>query len=125
MGALAELRRPTGRRVSAHYLVDPRGTVYQLVDDGRAAWHAGDSRLDGRGAVNSRTLGVELVNAGDGETPFPAAQIAALAALLRHLLAAHRLKPDRILGHRDVAPGRKVDPADNFPWPALRALIGT
>lgn len=122
-GALAELRRQSGRRVSAHYLINPLGIVYQLVDDARAAWHAGRAELDGDPHVNARSIGIELVNPGDGVTPFPPAQIDSLVALLCHLCHAYSIPPQRVLGHRDVAPGRKADPADNFPWEAVLARL--
>ena len=119
----------TGPRVSAHYLLSdetpPR--IYRLVDESRRAWHAGDSFWQGHAMLNAGSIGIEIVNAGpqrqaDGSTtfaPYPAAQIDALIALVRDIAARHRIRPDRILGHSDIAPQRKVDPGPAFPWQRL------
>lgn len=111
-------------QVSAHYLIGADGELLQLVDDGDRAWHAGVSRWHDITDVNSASIGIELVN--DGFTPFPAAQIHAVLALLADLIQRHcTLHNGDVLGHADVAPGRKVDPNRFFPWVELsRAGFG-
>jgi N-acetylmuramoyl-L-alanine amidase len=109
------------REVSAHYLVGRDGTVWQLVDERRRAWHAGVSRWGGSPDVNSRSVGIELDN--DGEEPFPDRQVAALLALLADLKVRYGIPAASFVGHADVAPGRKVDPSRYFPWHTL-ALHG-
>jgi N-acetylmuramoyl-L-alanine amidase len=116
--ALRTLTDPR-REVSAHYLVTRDGTIVQLVDERARAWHAGRSSWGGLTDLNSASLGIELDN--NGEEPFPAAQIDALVALLRDLADRHRIPPANVLGHGDVAPGRKVDPSRHFPWQRLAA----
>ncbi|HSN20876.1 MAG TPA: N-acetylmuramoyl-L-alanine amidase [Usitatibacter sp.] len=114
--ALATLTDPV-REVSAHYLVARDGTVYQLVDERKRAWHAGVSQWGADTDVNSASIGIELDN--DGEEPFPDAQIAALLALLGDLKARYHIPTANFVGHADVAPGRKVDPSPYFPWHTL------
>ncbi|HLI12703.1 MAG TPA: N-acetylmuramoyl-L-alanine amidase [Alphaproteobacteria bacterium] len=125
--ALARLCDPAAR-VSAHYLIDEDGTCYRLVGEEGRAWHAGESSWAGADDINSRSIGIELVNPGHefGYRPFPEAQIAALEALARDILARHpAIRPSRVLGHSDVAPRRKQDPGELFPWARLaRAGIG-
>jgi N-acetylmuramoyl-L-alanine amidase len=106
--------------VSAHWLIDRDGAVTALVDEGRRAWHAGRSRWGAARDVNARSIGVELV--GDGAEPFPEAQMGALEGLLRGIVRRHRVPPERVLGHSDVAPGRKRDPGPLFDWGRLAAL---
>ncbi len=113
--------------VSAHYLVDEDGTVYRLVDEAHRAWHAGVSCWAGERDVNSRSIGIELANPGHefGYRPFPDAQMEALIELARGILARHPIPPHRVLGHSDVAPGRKIDPGEKFDWRLLaQAGIG-
>ena len=124
--ALARLRDPAAR-VSAHYLIEEAGEVFRLVPEDRRAWHAGRAFWAGEVDVNSRSIGVELVNPGHalGYRPFPGAQMRALEALAGGILARHPIPPHRILGHCDVAPRRKADPGERFDWRALsRAGIG-
>ncbi len=116
--ALAVLTDPV-RAVSAHYLVARDGTIFQLVDERKRAWHAGVSRWGAQVDVNSASIGIELDN--DGVAPYPAAQVAALLALLADLETRYRIPGANFLGHGDVAPGRKVDPGANFPWRTLAA----
>ena len=110
-------------RVSAHYVIEEDGAVWQLVEEERRAWHAGDSRWRGAPLVNGRSIGIELVNPGHefGYRPFPAAQIDTLIPLCRGILARHAIPPRHVLGHADVAPARKEDPGELFPWQALAA----
>jgi N-acetylmuramoyl-L-alanine amidase len=109
--------------VSAHYLVEEDGTVWRLVAEERRAWHAGRAFWAGERDVNSRSIGIELVNPGHehGYRPFPEPQLAALAALSRAILTRHAIPPERILGHSDVAPRRKQDPGELFPWRRMAA----
>jgi len=118
--ALARLCDPTAR-VSAHYAIDEDGKVYALVPEERRAWHAGISYWAGARDINARSIGIELVNPGHefGYRAFPDAQIASLIALSRDILARHAIPAWRVLGHSDVAPARKDDPGELFPWGPL------
>jgi N-acetylmuramoyl-L-alanine amidase len=123
---LATLRRSRGgSRVSAHYLLAPTGTLYQLVADHEAAWHAGASSLRGatEPSVNLRSIGIEITNDGTGQTPFTPEQYLMLERLVPYLARAYKVPKENILGHRDVAPGRKTDPADNFDWARVRRAV--
>lgn len=116
--ALARLCDPAAA-VSAHYLIDTHGLVYRLVAEDRRAWHAGVGFWRGARDINSRAIGIELVNPGHefGYRPFPQAQMAALADLATGIIARHRaITPDRVLGHSDTAPARKIDPGEKFDW---------
>jgi N-acetylmuramoyl-L-alanine amidase len=108
-------------KVSAHYMIDEDGTVYHLVPEERRAWHAGVSFWAGEKNVNGRSIGIELVNPGHewGYRPFPAAQIEALIELGHSILVRHPIPARRVLGHSDVAPDRKTDPGELFPWEVL------
>ena len=116
------------REVSSHYAIDEDGTVYQLVDDEKRAWHAGPSSWEGQDNVNHFSIGIELQNGGylagyalTGEWPmFPGVQIDALKELLAQLIAKHSIPLNRIIGHEDIAPGRKIDPGPAFPWEKIR-----
>jgi N-acetylmuramoyl-L-alanine amidase len=124
--ALARLCDPAAE-VSAHYLIDEDGAALLLVEEEARAWHAGVSCWAGDSDVNSRSIGIELVNPGHefGYRPFPDAQIDALTVLSREILARHQIPPARVLGHSDVAPARKQDPGELFPWERLaRSGIG-
>lgn len=120
--ALARLCDPAAR-VSAHYLIDEAGQVYSLVAEEARAWHAGESSWAGDSDVNSRAIGIELANPGHdlGYRDFPDAQIAALITLALDILARHPIPAPRVLGHSDVAPHRKLDPGERFPWDRLSA----
>jgi N-acetylmuramoyl-L-alanine amidase len=114
-------------QVSAHYVIDEDGTAWRLVDEAMRAWHAGDSAWKGATDVNSRSIGIELVNPGHefGYRPFPEAQIDALIALARDIVARHAIPPGNVVGHSDVAPSRKRDPGELFEWRRLaRAGVG-
>jgi N-acetylmuramoyl-L-alanine amidase len=124
--ALDRLCDPAAK-VSAHYTVDEDGTVYAHVPEARRAWHAGVSFWAGAADINSRSIGIELVNPGHefGYRDFPDAQIEALITLCQGILSRHPIPPARVLGHSDVAPARKEDPGELFPWVRLaRAGIG-
>jgi len=106
-----------GAEVSAHYLIDRCGTCYQMVAEDMRAWHAGAGAWAGLLDINSRSIGVELVNTGAEPFPFP--QMCALAALLRDVLARWAIAPVNVIGHSDMAPDRKADPGPRFDWRAL------
>ncbi len=110
-------------KVSSHYLIDEDGRVYRLVAEDRRAWHAGAGGWRGAGDVNSRSIGIELVNPGHehGYRPFPPAQMAAFVLLARGILARHPIAAHGVLGHSDVAPARKTDPGELFDWRGLAA----
>ncbi len=120
--ALARLCDPESG-VSCHYLVEEDGTVRRLVAEERRAWHAGRGAWRSYRDVNDVSIGIELVNPGHewGYRPFPTAQIASLCELLEGLLRRHRLGRAAVIGHSDVAPTRKSDPGELFPWSALAA----
>ncbi len=110
-------------KVSAHYFIHRHGAIVQLVDDDRRAWHAGLSYWAGEADMNSASLGIELDHAGhaaDGTmAAFPEAQMLALYDLLATLTTRHAIAKENVLGHSDIAPGRKIDPGEAFDWAAL------
>lgn len=107
--------------VSAHYLIAEDGEVISLVPEALRAWHAGAGAWGAVKDVNSRSIGIELANTGFA--PFAAAQMDALTDLLRAIKARWAIRPERIIGHSDMAPGRKIDPGPRFDWRRL-ALEG-
>lgn len=132
--------------VSAHYVVGDDGRITQSVPESRRAWHAGRSSWAGEGDVNSASIGIEIAHPGHwwdlsavpdrdptqpvevhpGYGDFPEAQVAAVIALARDITARHGIPSTRVLAHSDVAPGRKRDPGEKFPWGRLAAAgIGT
>jgi N-acetylmuramoyl-L-alanine amidase len=118
--ALAALTSPVSD-VSSHYLIGRDGRMLQLVDENQRAWHAGESYWGGLTDMNSASIGIELVN--NGQEAFPPAQIDALLALLSDLRTRYSIPRANFIGHADVAPGRKADPSDFFPWRQL-AMAG-
>lgn len=118
--ALDWLRNPESH-VSAHYVVFEDGAVHQLVAETRRAWHAGDSVWHGARDINSLSIGVEIVNTGHDEDypDFPDTQIAAVIELCRDCVGRWAIAPERVLAHSDVAPLRKRDPGEKFPWEML------
>ena len=119
-GALDRLTSPTAK-VSAHYLVDEDGRVFRLVDESKRAWHAGQSRWRGIKDINSASVGIEIVNPGHefGYRPFPDEQIASLIPLVAAIKDRHAIGRGDIVGQSDVAPARKEDPGELFPWESL------
>jgi N-acetylmuramoyl-L-alanine amidase len=109
--------------VSSHYFIFEDGRILQLVPEARRAWHAGKSFWKGETDSNSRSIGIEIANAGHpgGLPDFPDAQIGAVIALCRDIASRRRIAPDMVLGHSDIAPVRKVDPGERFPWERLAA----
>lgn len=102
------------KRVSAHYLIDEKGNIYQLVDEEKRAWHAGISSWQGKDDVNSRSIGIEISNRGS--EPYTKEQLFSLALLCKDICFRHGIPPENIIGHSDVAPDRKQDPGEHFPW---------
>jgi N-acetylmuramoyl-L-alanine amidase len=122
--ALERLCDPAAE-VSAHYLVAEDGPTWRLVDEADRAWHAGVGRWGDVEDVNSRSIGIELANAGPlaGLPPFPEPQMQALEALLDGIRSRWNIPAARVIGHSDIAPRRKVDPGPKFDWRRL-ALAG-
>jgi len=108
-------------RVSSHYVVMDNGAILQLVPELKRAWHAGVSSWNGDTDINSRSIGIEISNPGHdfGYPEFPARQIAAVITLCRSILTRNIIRPENIVAHSDVAPARKQDPGEKFPWKRL------
>ena len=113
--------RSEAAKVSSHYLVEEDGRIFRLVAEARRAWHAGRSSWRGESDVNSASIGIEIVNPGHewGYRPFPDAQIAAVIDLLGDIRTRWEIADRDIVGHSDVAPARKEDPGELFPWKRL------
>lgn len=111
-------------KVSAHYLIAEDGQIVRMVDEEKRAWHAGKSYWRGITDVNSASVGIEIVNPGHefGYRPFPVAQIDALIPLLQEVALRHRITRGNVVGHSDIAPARKDDPGELFPWERLARL---
>jgi N-acetylmuramoyl-L-alanine amidase len=121
-GAAAEARLcDPASEVSSHYLVHEDGRIVQMVRESDRAWHAGKSSWRGVTDINSRSVGIEIVNPGHafGYAEFPKVQMLAVIELCNGICGRHDVRPEMILGHSDVAPGRKVDPGEKFPWRLL------
>jgi N-acetylmuramoyl-L-alanine amidase len=109
-------------KVSAHYVLAEDGTLYRLVPEERAAWHAGRSYWRGREALNGSSIGIEIVNLHGDHHDYPPRQIGALSTLCHDIIARHpAIAPRNVVGHSDIAPQRKIDPGLRFPWQALAA----
>ena len=109
-------------QVSAHYVISETGTVWQLVDEAKRAWHAGAGQWGGITDMNSRSIGIEISNTGS--QPFSEPQMTALETLMTGIMDRWPITPERVIGHSDMAPGRKIDPGRRFDWRrlALRGL---
>lgn len=121
-GALALARLcEAASRVSCHYLIEEDGRIFSLVAEDKRAWHAGVGAWKGETDLNARSIGIEIVNPGHecGYRPFPDVQIDALIMLLEDIVARRAVAPSMVLGHSDVAPQRKEDPGELFPWARL------
>ncbi len=123
--ALARLCDPVAE-VSAHYVVAEDGQVFALVEESRRAWHAGAGQWQGDQDLNSASIGIEIVNGGHnfpvrdgGLPPYPERQIISVISLCQGILGRHGIVPSRIVGHSDIAPLRKEDPGEHFPWKRL------
>ena len=114
--ALERLCAPE-HEVSAHYLISETGGVFALVPEDQRAWHAGQGCWGDVTDINSRSIGIELANPGDA--PFAAPQMRALEQLLAQVMARHRIVPQRVIAHSDMAPARKRDPGPRFDWRRL------
>jgi N-acetylmuramoyl-L-alanine amidase len=124
--ALRALTEPPSE-VSAHYLIWENGSIDQLVAENDRAWHAGRGSWKGENDLNSASIGIEIVNPGHegGSPPFPERQIEATIALARDIGARWAIAPERVLAHSDIAPARKRDPGEAFPWATLwRSGVG-
>ena len=123
LDAHAALRRlcSPDSKVSSHYLVFEDGRIVQCVPESERAWHAGTSSWAGETDINSCSIGIEIANPGHdfGYPDFPSRQIAAVIALCRGIIARRGIRPERVLAHSDVAPSRKQDPGEKFPWRLL------
>lgn len=121
LSALQRLCDPNPPRVSCHYLVFEDGEIVQLVAEGRRAWHAGAGSWEGREDINSRSIGIEIVNPGHafGYRPFPDPQVEAVIALASDIVSRQAIPRARVLAHSDTAPARKQDPGELFPWSRL------
>src|SRR3954452_17484137 len=119
-GALARLCT-AGTDVSAHYVVLEDGRIVQCVPEALRAWHAGVSSWAGEDDINSCSIGIEIINRGHdwGYPDFPLRQIAAVIALCRGIMLRRKIQSQRVLAHSDVAPARKKDPGEKFPWHSL------
>jgi N-acetylmuramoyl-L-alanine amidase len=121
--AIARLADPEAK-VSCHYLVAEDGTVVRMVDEANRAWHAGRSHWRGVTDVNSASVGIEIVNPGHewGYVPFPDEQIDAVIRLVADIKQRHAITRGNVVGHSDIAPARKQDPGELFPWGKLARL---
>lgn len=121
--AIARLSDPEAK-VSAHYVIAEDGQVVRMVDETKRAWHAGKSFWRGITDINSASVGIEIVNPGHefGYRPFPVAQIDALIPLMQEITLRYRITRGNVVGHSDIAPARKDDPGELFPWERLAKL---
>ena len=106
-------------QVSSHYLIGRDGEIWQLVGEKHRAWHAGSSNWQGRDDINSRSIGIEFCSSSLGQSPYSKAQLEAAVVLLNRLFRKYKIKPDKIVGHSDIAPSRKPDPGKAFFWKEL------
>jgi N-acetylmuramoyl-L-alanine amidase len=118
--ALHQLCNPVAQ-VSSHYIIFEDGRILQLVPEERRAWHAGAGCWQGETDMNSASIGIEIVNPGHdhGYAPFPALQVTAVITLCKDIIERWSIRPDRVIAHSDMAPKRKRDPGELFPWDVL------
>ena len=116
-----ERLRDSKSKVSAHWLIDESGSIFKLVDECCRAWHAGISEWKGYKNINSYSIGIELVNPGHdlGYTKFKELQMQSLEFLIKNITLKYGLHPNSVIGHSDIAPDRKKDPGEKFPWKIL------
>ena len=115
-----ELLTSKNRKVSCHFVIDTNGQIYNLVSESKRAWHAGESSWGGLQDINSRSIGIEIVNPGEKKLQrYPKAQINKLINLIHFLDKKFKIPFYNILGHSDIAPHRKIDPGKHFPWREL------
>ena len=110
------------RKVSCHYLIDRKGEIIKMVDENKIAWHAGKSKWKNYKNLNKSSIGIELVNKGHefGYEKFTISQVNNLIKLCQNLKKKYKIKNSNIVGHSDIAPLRKRDPGDKFPWKKLQ-----
>ena len=122
-GAVARLSDPLSK-VSAHYVVDEDGSILRLVAEERRAWHAGRGAWQGETDCNAASIGIEIVNPGHefGYRDFPEPQIDAVISLISDIRTRWTIPDARIIGHSDLAPERKQDPGERFPWKRLASV---
>ena len=108
-------------KVSSHFLINQQGKIYRLVLDNQVAWHAGKSCWGKYNNLNKNSIGIELVNKGHkfGYTNFKSKQLSTLIKISKKLIKKYKIKKQNILGHSDIAPLRKIDPGEKFPWKEL------
>ena len=113
----------TKAKVSSHYLINLNGKIYRLVMDNRIAWHAGKACWGKYKNLNKNSIGVEMVNKGHkfGYTNFKKKQLSSLIKICKNLIKKYKIKRENIVGHSDIAPLRKLDPGEKFPWKKLAA----
>ena len=118
--SIARLCNPKSK-VSSHFVINQKGKIYRLVQDNQIAWHAGKSCWGKYKNLNKNSIGIELVNKGHkfGYTNFKKKQLSSLIKICRNLIKKYRIKKQNIIGHSDIAPLRKIDPGEKFPWKQL------
>ncbi len=111
-------------KVSCHYVIDEHGRITQMVSEADRAWHAGVASWRDETDINSASVGIEIQNPGHelGYPDYPEAQMQSVVALCQDIVARNAISPTRVLGHSDVAPGRKIDPGEKFDWHRLHAV---
>ena len=118
--SIKKLCNPSAK-VSSHYLINRRGKIFSLVQNRHIAWHAGKSCWGRHKNLNKNSIGIELVNKGHqfGYTSFKKKQISSLVNLCKKLIQKYKIKKKNVIGHSDIAPSRKIDPGEKFPWKYL------
>ena len=118
--SIYRLKNPKSK-VSCHFLINLKGEVIQMVKENKVAWHAGKSKWKKYTNLNNHSIGIELVNKGHrfGYRSFPKRQIKSLISLCKTLKSSYKIRTENFLGHSDIAPLRKVDPGEKFPWKNL------
>ena len=115
--SMNKLKNPKSK-VSCHYLIDRNGAIFRMVEDNKIAWHAGKSKWKNTKNLNKYSIGIEIQNKGHfiHYQNFPKKQISTLIKLIKKLMRKYKIKKENILGHSDIAPLRKIDPGEKFPW---------
>ena len=115
--SMKRLKNPNSK-VSCHYLIDRNGQIYKMIDDANIAWHAGKSKWKNIKNLNKYSIGIEIQNKGHfiNYQNFPKKQISSSIVLIKSLLKKYKIKKNNVLGHSDIAPLRKKDPGEKFPW---------
>jgi len=111
----------SGSKVSSHFVINQKGKIYRLVKDNQIAWHAGKSCWGKYKDLNTVSIGIELVNKGHkfGYTNFKKQQLSSLVKICKNLIKKYNIKKQNVIGHSDIAPSRKIDPGEKFPWQEL------